>query len=561
MTASDRNELTVRALVTGCTIGTLLAASNVYVGLKIGMFEAGAITAAIVGFVLSSTFGRSPSQRETNVLVTTSSAAAMMSGASGLLGPIAAMGMLGLDVPMWVVVIWSIAISVLGLLIALPLRTPLVTGERALPFPTARATVEVIESMVAVRTVGVRRARALFASMGISALVAWLRDGRTPILPASIGLPGKVGDHSLESLNFSIGVSPLLLSAGALIGTKVGLSLLVGAAGAWLVVAPMLADAAVVPSIAYPDVVSWMMWPGAALLVSSTLTSLVLQAGTLARGVGELRTIGGGGAQLVLAIAVVSAIAFLIAWLALDVDPVAALIAVLLTPVLAAACARAGGETDIPPVGPLGGVAQIVIAPFTPANPLATLGGGAMVNGAATQTSQALYSFRAGHLLGSSTRALIAAQLVGIGVGSLVVVPVYELLTSAYGLGSEMLPAAAPQSWKATAQAVSGGVADMPAGAPLAALIGACGGIVLTLLERTRAGRFVPSAIGIGMAFLLPASYSITLAIGALLFALLQRRWRRAVDEHGTPIAAGGIAGEAVMGIVIALLAVLVFAR
>lgn len=560
MTSSDRSELTIRALVVGCTIGALLAASNIYVGLKIGLFEAGAITAAILGFVILSVFGSAPSQRETNVLVTASAAAAMMSGASGLIGPLAAMGMLGLDVPAWAVVVWSIAISVLGLLIALPLRTPLVTSETALPFPTARATVEVIESIAAVRTAGARRARALFASLGVSALVAWLRDGRTPVLPGTIPLPGRIGDHSLETLTVSVGISPLLLSAGALIGSRVGISLLVGAAVAWIVLTPILVDTGLVASVAFPDVVSWLMWPGAALLVSSTLTSLVLHARILARGVGELRAIGGGGGQLVIAIVAVSALACAIATFALDVHPLAAVLGALLAPVLAAACARAGGETDIPPVGPLGGVAQIAIAPFTPANPLATLGGGAMVNGAATQTSQAMYAFRAGHLLGSSPRALIAAQLVGIGVGALVVVPVYELLTSAYGLGTDLLPAGSPQSWKATAQAVSGGISAMPEGAPLAALIGACAGIVLTLLERTRVAPFLPSAVGLGMAFLIPAYYSITLAIGALSFAVLRRRWQRAVDEHGTPIAAGGIAGEAIMGIVIALLAVTVFA-
>ncbi len=172
---SDRGELTVRALVVGSLIGALLAATNIYVGLKIGLFDAGAITAAIIGVVVLRSTGRAPSPREMNVLVTTSSAAAMVSGASGLLGPLAAMGMIGLDVPAWVIIVWSLAVSVLGLLIALPLRAPLVTGDNALPFPTARATVEVIESMAEVRAIGPQRARALFTSMGLSAAIAWFR--------------------------------------------------------------------------------------------------------------------------------------------------------------------------------------------------------------------------------------------------------------------------------------------------------------------------------------------------------------------------------------------------
>lgn len=544
---TERNELTARALIIGSLIGALLAASNVYVGLKIGLFDAGAITAAIIGVVLLR-----PSPREANVLVTTSSAAAMVSGASGLLGPLAAMGMLGLDAPAWTIVVWSLAVSTLGLLIALPLRTPLVTADTALAFPTARATVEVIESMA---TTGSRRARALLASTGVSAAIAWFRDGRPSMIPHAIPIPGSIGSHSLESLTVSIAISPLLVSAGALIGSRVGMSLLIGAVAAWLVLTPLLVDAAIVPSINFADVVSWLMWPGAALMVSSTLTSLVMQAGTLARGIRELRAMTAGGWPLV----AVSLATCAIAWFAFDIDPIALTLAVILTPLLAAACARAAGETDIPPTGPVGGVAQIAIGPFTPANPISTLAGGALVTGAATQTSQALYAFSAGHRLGSSPRALIAAQLVGIGAGALVVAPVYALLTSAYGLGSDMLPASAPQSWKATAQAVSGGLDAMPKGAPLAALIAAILGVVLTLVENSRAGRFFPSAIGIGIAFLIPASYSITLAIGAIGFALAQRRWRSATDEQGATLAAGGIAGEAVMGIVIALLTVFVF--
>jgi uncharacterized oligopeptide transporter (OPT) family protein len=329
----------------------------------------------------------------------------------------------------------------------------------------------------------------------------------------------------------------------------------------WIVLVPILVEHALVPSMRFADVVSWLMWPGAALMVSSTLTSLVLQGRSLARGIAEIRAMNAGGSKLVSAVTVASVATCAIAWFAFDIPLLALGLALLLTPMLAAACARATGETDMPPVGPLGGVAQIAIAPLTPGHPISTLGGGAMVNGAATQTSQAMYAFSAGHRLGSSPRALIAAQLIGIGVGALVVVPVYALLTNAYGLGSDMLPASAPQSWKATAQAVSAGIDAMPQGAPLAALIAALTGVVLTLAERTRFVRFVPSPIGVGIAFLIPASYSITLAIGALGFALAQRRWPKATDEHGATIAAGGIAGEAVIGIVLALLTVFVFAR
>jgi uncharacterized oligopeptide transporter (OPT) family protein len=546
-------ELSVRALVAGGIVGAVLALSNVYLGLKVGLFDGGAITAAIVGFTALAAAGGAPSPRETNAMVTCAAAAAMMAGSTGLVGPVAAMALLGHGVAPGVVVAWALALGVLGVLIALPLRAPM-TGDGGLPFPTGQATAEVIASMGGARGRG--RARALAGGFAASAAVAWFRDGRPAVIPASVPLPGSASGHSLESLGVGVGVSPLLLSVGALIGARNGASLLAGGAIAWLVLAPALIDHGVIASAAFPDVIGWLLWPGAGLVVASTLTSLALGWRVLARGARELRALF-GRTSLVVAIAVTGAAAFAIGWLGAGVHPAAAAIGVALAPVLAAACARATGETDLGPVGPLGGVGQIVAAPATPGNPIATLGAGAIVNGAAAQTMQLMYAFRAGAVLGSTPRVLVAAQLVGVAIGAAVVVPLYELFTRAYGLGSVALPAGAPLSWKATAEAVSGGVGAMPPYAPLAAAIGAGLGVALTLLERTRARRLLPAPVALGMAFFLPASYAVTIFLGALAFWAVRRRWPAAAEQHGAAIAAGGIAGEAVLGTVIALLAVL----
>jgi hypothetical protein len=128
-------------------------------------------------------------------------------------------------------------------------------------------------------------------------------------------------------------------------------------------------------------------------MVASTLTSLILEGRTLARGIGELQTMTAGGSQLVATVVAVALGTCAIAWLPFDIPPAGVVPAIVLTPMLAAACARVTGETDMTPVAPLGGVAQVAIAPLTPRNPISTLTGGAMANGAATQTSQAMYAF------------------------------------------------------------------------------------------------------------------------------------------------------------------------
>src|SRR5205807_65473 len=128
----------------------------------------------------------------------------------------------------------------------------------------------------------------------------------------------------------------------------------------------------------------------------------------------------------------------------------------------ASVCARAAGETDLAPLGAMGGLTQIMLGGIANGSPGSTLFGGGVVSGAATQTSQMMWSFKAGHLLGASPRRQIVAQCAGAIVGVAVAVPVFALIVRAYGLGTPVMPAAAPLSWKVTAEAVAGGASAMP---------------------------------------------------------------------------------------------------
>ena len=163
---------------------------------------------------------------------------------------------------------------------------------------------------------------------------------------------------------------------------------------------------------------------------------------------------------------------------------------------------------------------------------------------------------KAGQRLGASPRAQLLAQLVGALVGAAVVVPVYALVRAAYPLGSEAMPAPAALAWKATAEAAQGAA---PFARPLileATALAAIAGVLLTLLER-RGLRFLPSATALGAAFVLPAFLSTTILAGALLFAAASRARRAWSDTHGASLAAGGIAGESLLGLALAAIAVL----
>jgi uncharacterized oligopeptide transporter (OPT) family protein len=549
-------ELTPRALLAGCVLGAVFTATNVYAGLKSGFSDAGLIAASVLAFAVFAALRRPLTAQENTVSATCSGAAAMSVSTAGLLGPVSAMFMMGSAPSMWAIAAFGAALSVFGVLLALPLRAPLVVEEQ-LAFPTGAATAEVIRSMAAPDRTAGRHARALVGGGALGAIVVWFRDGLPAVIPASIDFPGRIGGV-LAAHSFSFAASPLLVATGALIGLSGAISMFGGAVLAWGVLAPLLADAAIVPSVSFQDARSWLLWPGVALVVSSALTSLALQARTLARGVRELGAAGTASGRRVLGgIAAAALVVAVLAWALLGVPAVLAAVMVLVTPLLAAACARAQGETGLAPAGPIGGLVQLVVGPAAPLQPAITLGSGMIVYGAANQTMTMMTAFKAGHLLGSSPRALLVGQLLGCAVGIAVAVPIYEVLTSAYQLGSAALPAPAPMSWKATAEAVTGGAAAMPALAALAAGIGAAVGISLVLLARTRAGRWLPSPAAVGVGFILPASYSVAILVGGACIAVLRRRWPVPVATYGAVVAGGLIGGEALLGVAIAILKVI----
>src|SRR6185503_5275903 len=174
--------------------------------------------------------------------------------------------------------------------------------------------------------------------------------------------------------------------------------------------------------------------------------------------------------------------------------------------------------------------------------------------GMSSQVVPTLWALKAGHRLGASPRAQLGAQILGALLGAVVAVPVYYLIAGISGLGTERMPATAALSIKATAEAVTRGLAAMPPHASTALVIALAAGVALTLLGRTRFGHRVPSATAIGGAMMLPFSMSLAIFVGAVLVTIA-RRLRPSFDEpHALAAAAGGIAGESVMGVAIAIL-------
>jgi len=558
--ARGERELTLRAVLVGCLLGALLAAANVYTGLKTAVVDGGNITAAVLAFALFSALRARPllGVLENNVVQTIAGSAAMMAMVTGVVGPVPALALAGHEPAVGVLVLWALGLALLGIMLGLLLRGLLIDAQ-GLPFPTGAATAEVIEALAGDRGTAARRARALLVAALLAGLLTLLRDGPWAWLPASLLLPGTLAGVSLASLSIGFSVSPLLLGTGVLVGLRTSLAMLLGSLVAWALLAPRLLSLRLVSDLRYEQFVTWLVWPGAALMLASSLTSLGLSSGALLRGIRDLSRLrpahGGPGRRFRwywLALALVSSgLVLTVACAHFGLSPAMALGALALSCVLSVACARSAGETDVAPVGAMGGVAQLACGG---SGTVASLACGALVAGQASQTAATLWALKAGARLGASVRSQALAQLVGALVGALVAVPTYAVVVRAYGLGSERMPAPGALSWKATADAVQGGFAALPAYAGSAALVGLGLGVLLTLLERTRFGSFVPSPVALGIGLILPASLSATVALGAAVWWLLARRFAAWSAEHGAALAGGAIAGESLLAVLLAVL-------
>jgi uncharacterized oligopeptide transporter (OPT) family protein len=555
------HKVSIRALAVGAVFGIAFAAAAMYAGQKTGIIDGGNIPAALLAFgVLSAVSRIRPSADDGNIVQTVSSSAAMMAITGGLIGPVAAMsiGAAGTESAMpslALVVGWGIALGVVGTLMAVPLRAAFISRGR-LPFPSGVATAEVLEDVYHRAGSAASRLRML-AIGGLAAFAFAFARSQLGWIPELYVLPVSVGAIGAEAIALGVGWSPLLAGIGYLAGARTAISLLVGMAVAWLVIAPQLVSA----GIAQPDYLSligWLLFAGTGFMLGGSLGSVVGTVRDLRASLREVSSAGGFRMTRLhaLGLAAGSVTVVVLGTITFEVTPLIPLFALLLSAVLCAAAVHAMGETDNTPAGPLGGFAQLVIGAADPGGTAAPLSGGGVVNGALMHASMMVQNFKTGERVGTPPNAQLVAQLFGVVVGALTCAGVFALLQAAYGLGTEAMPAPAAMSWKATAAIAEHGVSTMPDyaihGAAIAFVLG-------WLFSVKRIAKYAPSPVAVGMAFILPPYMSITIAVGGGLYWLAARRAKKTADEEGVALASGLIGGEAMAGLLIA--ALLLWAR
>ena len=553
-------ELSLRAVITGILLGILLTPSNVYAGLKIGWSFNMSIIALLIGYAIwQGVAKRSATQlpwtlHESNINQTVASAAAsIISG--GLVAPIPAYTLLtGNQLEAIPMIAWVFSVSFLGIWIAWYLR-PSLLNDKALTFPEGMATLETLLHIYNHGREAATRLKVLLSAALLSGLMKWVDT-------FAWALPRWSPSAPLERLTFTADPSLLLLGFGGIIGIRVGLTLLLGALLAWGGLGPWLLAQGLVNLAAdssgpqFAVLVAWLLWPGVSLMVCSTLASLAIRLWALHR---SIQADGGtpwtrpkpvpaaGFALAVVLVVSLQAMLFGInLWMAFLTIPLAIC--------LAAVAARVVGATGIPPIGAIGQLSQLSFGVVAPGQVPINLMSANTAGGSAGQCTDLMNDFKVGKAIGATPHKQVIAQVLGILVGSIVGVFAYLALIPdpQTMLLTEEWPAPAVATWKAVAQTLTHGLHSLSPSIRWAIGIAGLIGVVLGVLDSTlpaRRSRYLPSAAALGLAFVLPASVSMMMALGAVLTWCVSCRWPSVTERFAITAAAGLIAGESITGV------------
>ena len=554
-------ELSLRAVLTGAVLGILLTPSNVYAGLKIGWSFNMSIIALLVGFGVWQTLARRNNRQpqwtlhESNINQTVASAAAsIISG--GLVAPIPAYTLLtGQQLDAVPMMAWVFSVSFLGIWIAWYLR-PTLLNDDGLKFPEGMATLETLQHIYRHGEEAVTRIKVLFSAALLSGALKWW-DGFV------WAIPRWAPTAQLERLTFTLDPSLLLIGFGGIIGIRVGLSLLFGALLAWGGLSPWLLDhnwVAFAPDASGPQfakLVEWLLWPGVSLMVCSTLTALGLRlfmAPKAARTRNSPRARApfspGPAIGLLLSIALVVGLQATL----FGIDVWMALLSIPLAICLAVVAARVVGATGIAPIGAIGKLSQLTFGLVAPGQVAINLMSANTAGGAAGQSTDLMNDFKVGLAIGATPKKQVIAQCIGIFIGSVVGVLVYLALIPdpQHMLLTEQWPAPAVATWKAVAETLTHGLQSLSPQIRCSIFIGGLFGVLLGALDTLlaqRMARWLPSSAALGLAFVLPASTSLMMGLGAVLTWAVSRRWPFMTERFAITTAAGLIAGESMTGV------------
>lgn len=571
-------EFTAVSLILGILLAVIFGAANAYLGLRVGMTVSASIPAAVISMGVIRFLLRRDSILENNMVQTVGSAGESL--AAGAIFTIPALFMWATEndavstPSFWEIAIICLCGGLLGVLFMIPLRTALIVEEHGvLPFPEGTACAEVLLA----GEEGGDKSKVVFSGLGIAALYKFVADGLC-LFPSEIAWnikPLKTG--------FGLDVLPALAGVGYICGIKISSYMFAGGVLGWFVLIPLISvfgidniiapatDAAI--SAMDPSTIwgSYIRYIGAGAVAAGGIISLVKTLPMIVKtfmkamkGFGhkndsELRT----SRDLPMPVVLIGSLAIaVVIWIipAVPISFLGALIIIVFGFFFATVSSRMVGlvGSSNNPVSGMA-IATLLIATamlkatgntgFTGMASAICIGTVICIVAAmAGDTSQDL---KTGYIVGATPMYQQIGELVGALVSALAIGGVMYLLNSAWGFGTPSLPAPQAMLMKLVVEGVMGGT--LPWGLVL------CGvgiAIVIELLGLP----VLPVAIGL----YLPIYLSAPIFLGGVLRWFFENKksakdekHRKNMIDRGVLYSSGMIAGEGIVGIALAILAVI----
>lgn len=599
----DMPQLTIRSALAGMLIGGVLSLTNLYVGMKTGWTLGVGITSVIIAFAMfkvMSSVGLADefTVLENNCMQSIATAAGYMT--SPLIASLAAyMLITNQVVPMMTTMFWVISLAVLGVLFAFPLKRRFINDEQH-PFPEGRAAGVVMDALHANDAQsGLFKAKILAVGGGLAALIELLKQEtllakiKLSFLAIPHALEGwiyklmnwtpKIGGVPVQQLTISVEPDHVMVAAGGLMGIRTGVSLLLGAVVNYFILAPwMINHGDIFGKVAgsgemvfgFRAITTWGLWCGVAMMTTASLFAFLSKPGMMLRSFqglfgkktnnsDVLRDIELPMSVFLWGIPLVGSVVVLLGWHYFGIPIWMGLLAIPLVFVFTIIAAHSTALTSITPTGALGKLTQLTYAAITP-NITTNIMTAGITGEVAGNASNLLMDIKPGYMLGGKPRQQAIGHVIGIFAGAFFCVPVFYfafLKNNPSGLISSEYPMPGAVIWKAVAEILTRGLSELPMTAIYAALIGGFLGILFEVLKLVTKDRFPISAVGLGLAFVIPFTTCFAMFLGSFLFWLAAQLSKdeksftnRVFVQNLEPVAAGVIAGGALMGILIAIL-------
>ena len=574
--SSATRELTVRAVVIGLLIGTVLTAANTYLGLYAGMTVTGSIPAAIVSMGILRGLLRRGTIRENNIVQTIASAGEAV--AAGIIFTVPAMLITGvwLEFSFWKVSLIGLLGGLLGVLFMVPLRRVLIVEDKDLIYPEGVACAQVLEAGES----GGSPMRTILSALG-GGLVFKSLVGLVAVFRNTAEAAWRVAGTVLYG---GTDVSVALVGVGVIVGVEIGVAALAGSVIAWLFAIPIFYWQSPLPEQSALDA-AWTLWSsqirymGVGAMIVGGLSSMWNIRGGIAKALRHLLGGVGRGAQsvertdqdlpnsLVGAAFALAAIGTFVLYqsvtgsvsVALTAGIVMLVSSLFFVAVSSYICGLVGSSNN-----PISGtticalmfssVILLILGMTGSAGILGALGVASIVCCAAATAGDTSQDLKTGQLVGATPRLQQTGQLIGILVPVFTIAPVLTLLHRAYGIGTgEPNALLAPQAtlFASIAEGLFGDSSIPWTMVWIGALIAI--GIVLFdgFLQRS-GSRFRAHVMPVAVGIYLPLSLMVPIFLGGLISQRLRKRSEGA-RHKGLLISSGLIAGEAIAGILIAI--------